>query len=92
MRLISSGIMRLYLKAVAQRDVSKLLVKLHIEASSVVDDTLALLPSSLSSLFEGISENEIELQISDDRLVQPAKIRHRCRWFGDVLGTTDPFL
>ncbi|KAL8796361.1 MAG: hypothetical protein Q9195_001268 [Heterodermia aff. obscurata] len=54
--------LRLSLKAVAPGGVSALLIKLHIEAPSVVDDALALLPASLGSLFEAISENEIELQ------------------------------
>ena len=54
--------LRLSLKAVSPDCVSKLLVRLHIETPSVVDDALALLPASLGSLFEGISENEIELQ------------------------------
>ena len=54
--------LRLSLKAVTPGSVSELLVRLHIENPSVVDDALALLPPSLVSLFEGISENEIELQ------------------------------
>lgn len=54
--------LRLSLKAVAPGRVSELLARLHIETPSVVDDALALLPASLGSLFETISENEIELQ------------------------------
>ena len=54
--------LRLSLRAVVPGGVSELLVRLHIETPSVVDDALALLPASLGSLVEGISENEIELQ------------------------------
>ncbi len=54
--------LRLSLQAVAPQGVSNLLARLHIEAPSAVDDTLASLPSSISSLVERISEDELELQ------------------------------
>lgn len=54
--------LRLSLQAVAPERVSRLLVKLHIEAPSVVDDALASLPSSLGSLVEKVSKDELELQ------------------------------
>ncbi|KAF7507279.1 hypothetical protein GJ744_010713 [Endocarpon pusillum] len=54
--------LRLSLRAVLPQDVSKLLAKLRLEASSVVADTLASLPPLLGSLVEEVSENEIELR------------------------------
>lgn len=54
--------LRLSFQAVAPGSVSKLLVRLHIEASSVVEDALATLPSLLSSQVERISKNKLELK------------------------------
>ena len=62
--------LRLSLQAVAPESVSKLLVRLHIEAPSVADDALASLPPSLGSLVERISKNELELQFPATELTK----------------------
>lgn len=62
--------LRLSLLAVTPERVSKLLVRLQIEAPSTVDDALASLPSSLGSLVEKISNNEIELQFPATELTK----------------------
>ena len=62
--------LRLSLQAIAHKDVSDLLLRLHIEAPSVVDDTLATLPASLATLIEKISEDEIELQFPANGLTK----------------------
>lgn len=66
--------LRLSLRAVSPEAVSKLLARLHIEASSIVDDTLASLPPSLGSLIERISENEIELQFPGTNLTRMQRL------------------
>lgn len=66
--------LRLSLRAVSPQDVSKLLAKLHIETSSIVDDTLASLPRSLGSFVEKISEDEIELQFSATNLTRMQRL------------------
>ena len=77
--------LRLSLQAVANRGVSKLLMRLDIETPSVVDDTLAFLPSSLGCLVESISENELELQF-------PARELTRLQRFAIGAGDPDNFL
>lgn len=62
--------LRLSLQAVDAGSVSKLLARLDIEAPSVVEDALATLPSSLGSLAEGISKNELELQFPATELTR----------------------
>ncbi len=62
--------LRLSLQAVAPSSVSKLLLRLQIEAPSVVDDALASLPSSLGSLVERVSKDEIELQFPATELTR----------------------
>ena len=62
--------LRLSLQAVAPESVSELLVKFNIEAPAIVDDALACLPSSLGSLAERISKNEIELQFPATELTR----------------------
>ncbi|KAL9067663.1 MAG: hypothetical protein Q9161_006745 [Pseudevernia consocians] len=77
--------LRLSLQAVAPASVSKLLVRLHIEAPSVVDDALATLPPSLGSLVEKISKNELELQF-------PATELTRLQRFAIGAGDAESFL
>ena len=54
--------LRLSVQRVDHTAVSDLLVRLHIEAPSAVDDALSSLPPSLGSLFAKRSTNELELQ------------------------------
>ena len=54
--------LRLSLQAIDPGSVSKLLVRLHIEAPPILDDAIASLPSSIGSLVERISRDELELQ------------------------------
>ncbi|ERF73018.1 hypothetical protein EPUS_07112 [Endocarpon pusillum Z07020] len=77
--------LRLSLRAVCPRDVSKLLAKLRIEASTIVADTLASLPQSLGSLVEEVSENEIELRF-------PAAGLTRMQRLGIGAGDAEDFL
>ena len=77
--------LRLSLRAAAPHDVSKLLLKVHIEAPSVVDDALASLPSSLSSLIGRVSEHVLELQF-------PATDLTGLQRFAIGAGDTESFL
>lgn len=77
--------LRLSLQAVDPGGVSKLLARLHIEAPPVVDDAIAGLPSSLGSLVEKISNNELELQF-------PATELTRLQRFAIGAGDAESFL
>ena len=54
--------LRLSLCAVDPKSVSRLLTKLHIEASSSFDDMLAALPMTIVDVVERVGENEVELR------------------------------
>ena len=54
--------LRLSLQTVAPKDIAYILVKLQIEAPSIVDDALASLSPSLGTLVAKISTNKLELQ------------------------------
>lgn len=77
--------LRLSLQAVAPKSVLTLLGRLHIEAPSIVDNALAILPSSLGSLVERISRNELELQF-------PATELTRMQRFAIGAGDSESFL
>ena len=77
--------LRLSLRTVDPKRVSKLLVRLHIEAPSVADDTLASLPPSLCSLVAKASKNELELQF-------PATSLTKLQRFAIGAGDADNFL
>lgn len=62
--------LRLSVQRVAPTDVSDLLVRLHIEAPSAVDDALSCLPPSLGSLVARRSMNELELQFPATNLTK----------------------
>ncbi len=77
--------LRLSLQAVDHYSVSKVLLRLQIEVPSVVDDALASLPSSLGSLVERVSKDEIELQF-------PATELTRLQRFAIGAGDAESFL
>ena len=62
--------LRLSLEAVAPQDVSELLLRLHIEAPTFVEDTLASLPPSLGSIVERVSKDVIELHFPATKLTK----------------------
>ena len=62
--------LRLSLQAVTPERISELLVRLQIEAPSALDDALASLPSTLGSLVERLSKNEVELQFPATELTK----------------------
>ena len=77
--------LRLSLQTVAPQRVLKLLVRLHIEAPSAVDDALPSLPPSLGSLIAKISKNELELQLQATKLT-------KLQCFAIGAGDTESFL
>lgn len=77
--------LRLSLQALTPQSVSELLVRLHIETPSVIDDTIASLHSSLGSLIERISDDELELQF-------PATSFTRLQRFAIGAGDAESFL
>ena len=62
--------LRLSLQAAAPANVLDLLARLNIETPCVADDALASLPSSLASLVEKISNDEIELQFPATKMTR----------------------
>ena len=77
--------LRLSLQAAAPANVLDLLARLNIETPCVADDALASLPSSLASLVEKISNDEIELQF-------PATKMTRLQRFAIGASDTESFL
>ena len=62
--------LRLSLQAAAPANVLDLLARLNIETPCVADDALARIPSSLASLVEKISIDEIELQFPATKMTR----------------------
>ena len=62
--------LRLSLRAVQPREVSRLLAKLNIEVPSIVDDILAILPSALVDVVRKIGNHQVELQFPVDHLTK----------------------
>lgn len=62
--------LRLSLQAAAPANVLDLLARLNIETPRVADDALASLPSSLASLVEKVSNDEIELQFPATKMTR----------------------